>query len=76
MISSTIYIGQLIFCFQNEQNSVRLIFDAANKIIFWYTNFVHFENKIKEELRIEIRTLCVLQKAKQNYRQIDFDRAV
>ena len=32
--------------------------------------------KIKEELRIEIRTLCVLQKAKQNYRQIDFDRAV
>ncbi len=34
------------------------------------------EEKIKEELRIEIRTLCVLQKAKQNYRQIDFDRAV
>jgi hypothetical protein len=32
--------------------------------------------RIKEELRIEIRTLCILQKAKQNYRQIDFDRAV
>jgi hypothetical protein len=32
--------------------------------------------KIKEELRIEIRTFCVLQKAKQNYRQIYFNRAV
>jgi hypothetical protein len=32
--------------------------------------------KIKEELRIEIRTLCVLQKVKQNYRQIYFNRAV
>jgi hypothetical protein len=35
-----------------------------------------FKQKIKEEFRIEIRTLCVLQKAKQNYQQIDFDRAV
>ena len=31
-----------------------------------------FKTKIKEELRIGIRTLCVLQKAKQNYRQIVF----
>ncbi len=40
------------------------------------TKRLGYETKIKEELRIEIRTLCVLQKAKQNYRQIDFDRAV
>ncbi len=41
-------------------------------------NVIHRDMKVKinEELRIKIRTLCVLQKAKQNYRQIDFDRAV
>ena len=32
--------------------------------------------KIKQELRIEIRTLCVLQKVKQNEWQIDFDQTV
>ncbi len=37
---------------------------------------INIINEIMEELRIEIRTLCVLQKAKRNYRQIDFDRAV
>jgi len=50
MKSSPIYTEQLIyictFCFQKGQISVRPIFGAANKIIFWYrmNSISHFIN--------------------------------